>query len=227
MAQVLIATQRGFGSTTTLSVHQVSSLEEDYCMIKFKRLLVAAVASAASVIVVAGLSVSDIRGAEDKQCCDKESVKYSQEIWKELLNRDLVGPNMETDTPYKGQAPHGAILESITTQLDVGGNFLGFGGHNSKIVLKRNYGGEGVSIDAVSKDRAKFLKSITVMFKREKGYDPENNDWFWAKYKPDGSLATNPKGMPLAGRVMKGKDKGCIACHSAVKDNDYLYGKQK
>ena len=33
-------------------------------------------------------------------------------------------------------------------------------------------------------------------------------------------------GMQLAGRVMKGADKGCIACHSAVKDKDYLFGKQ-
>ena len=195
-------------------------------MIEFKKLLVATVAASAAVIVVAGLSISDTRSAEGKQCCDDASVKYAQDLWEILVKRDLVGPDMEADTPYKGQAPHGAILETIDTTVTVGSNFLGFGGHKSEVIVKRNYGGDGVSIDAVSKDRAKFLKAITVMFKREKGYDPENNDWFWVKYKPDGSLHTNPKGMKLAGRVMKGKDKGCIACHAAVKEKDYRFGKQ-
>jgi hypothetical protein len=56
-----------------------------------------------------------------------------------------------------------------------------------------------------------YLGAITVMYQRKEGYDPENNNWFWAKYKPDGSLDKNPKGMALAGRVAKGMPQGCIA----------------
>ena len=58
---------------------------------------------------------------------------------------------------------------------------------------------------------------------REAGYDDDNENWFWAKYLPDGSLDKNPKGMELAGRVAKGADMGCIACHSAAPGDDYLY----
>ncbi|KPP84625.1 MAG: hypothetical protein HLUCCO07_05865 [Rhodobacteraceae bacterium HLUCCO07] len=58
----------------------------------------------------------------------------------------------------------------------------------------------------------------TVMFRREAGYDPDNADWFWVKYLPDGSLDKNPSGTPLAGRVGKGMDEGCIACHAGVED---------
>ena len=44
------------------------------------------------------------------------------------------------------------------------------------------------------------------MFKREKGDDPEGKNGFRVKYKPDGQLFVNPKGMKFAGRrVAKGK----------------------
>ncbi len=187
-------------------------------MIEFRKLLGAGLAVAAAGTVATGLVVSDAHSA-DKPCCDDASIKYSQDLWAALERANLAGANAKADQPYAGQAPHGAILETITSEVTVGGR-------KGKVVVKRNYGGEGVSIDAVSKDRAKFLGAVTVMFKREAGYDKDNNDWFWAKYKPDGSLDKNPKGMQLAGRVMKGADKGCIACHSAVKDKDYLFGKQ-
>jgi hypothetical protein len=61
------------------------------------------------------------------------------------------------------------------------------------------------------------------MFKRETGYDADNQDWFWVKYKANGELHTNDKGMQLAGRVAKGKPKGCIACHTAAPGGDYIY----
>jgi hypothetical protein len=72
-------------------------------------------------------------------------------------------------------------------------------------------------------DPSKHLGAVTVMFKREDGYDADNQNWFWAKYLPDGSLDKNPKGMQLAGRVAKGADAGCIACHSTAEGDDYLF----
>lgn len=188
-------------------------------MIEFRTLLGAGAAFAAAGVVVAGLTVSTANSQMMKACCDDGAVKYSKDLWGALEKAGLAGKSAKADAPYKGQAPHGAVLETIHSEVSVGSQ-------KGKVVVKRNYGGEGVSIDAVSKDRGKFLKAVTVMFKRESGYDKDNGDWFWVKYKPDGSLHTNPKGMMLAGRVMKGADKGCIACHSAVKDKDYLFGKQ-
>ena len=53
------------------------------------------------------------------------------------------------------------------------------------------------------------------MAKREVGFDSENADWFWVKYKADGSLYQNEKNMKLAGKIAKGETKGCIACHTS------------
>ena len=111
--------------------------------------------------------------------------------------------------PYEGIAPHGMMLETFYTRATVGG-------HTGTLLVKRNYGPEGVTEDEVLREPGKHLGAITVMFKREAGYDADNQDWFWAKYLPDGSLDKNPKGMQLAGRVAKGKPKGCIACHSGA-----------
>jgi len=148
---------------------------------------------------------------------DKESVKYSQDLWSALANAGMVGANAKAVKPYKGKEPHGAILEKLEGKVTVNG-------HSGRVIVKRNYGPGGISIKDVSANRAKHLKAVTVMFQRESGYDKDNKNWFWVKYKANGKLHTNPKGMMLAGRVAKGMDKGCIACHSAAGGGDYIFG---
>ncbi|MDH3580613.1 MAG: cytochrome P460 family protein [Hyphomicrobiales bacterium] len=150
---------------------------------------------------------------------DSASVIYAQELWTALSAANLVGPTAKRSKLYKGQAPHGAVLETLTAKVSVGNR-------SDKVIVKRNYGPEGVTVKKVRSSRKKHLGAVTVMYKREAGYDPENKNWFWAKYKPDGTLHTNPKGAALAGRVAKGTDQGCIACHKAVADKDYIFGKQ-
>ena len=75
-----------------------------------------------------------------------------------------------------------------------------------------------LSREQVLSDPEQYPESITVMYRREQGYDPANQNWFWGKYNPDGSLQTTPEGMPLAGRAA-----GCINCHSAAEGGDYVY----
>lgn len=145
----------------------------------------------------------------------KADIQYAEALWKEMSKHNFVGQNALMSTPYKGQHPHGAVLDTFDTVMSVRGD-------KGELIVKRNYGGEGVSESAVANDPEAFLKSVTVMFRRD-GYDPENGNWFWAKYKPDGELDTNPKGMELAGRVAKGADKGCIACHQAAPGGDYVF----
>ena len=144
-----------------------------------------------------------------------EDVEYSKVLWQALDDFNFAGSNATTTVPYDGQHPHGAVLETLGGTIKVGDNV-------GSVIVKRNYGGEGVSKAAVANDRAKYLKAVTVMFKRD-GYDPDNADWFWVKYLPDGSLDKNPAGMQLAGRVAKGMDKGCIACHQAAPGGDYVF----
>jgi hypothetical protein len=145
-----------------------------------------------------------------------DSVAYAGDLWAAMNDANLAGSDAIYSNPYKGQHPHGAVLDTIEGKLEVGG-------HSGKIIVKRNYGGEGVSNAAVANDRAGYLKAVTVMYKREAGYDSDNRDWFWAKYLPDGTLDKNPAGMQLAGRVAKGKPKGCIACHKGAPGGDMLF----
>jgi len=151
---------------------------------------------------------------------DPDSVAYSQKLWQAMEAGNLVGSNAIISKPYKGTHPHGAVLDTIegTTRVD---------GHTGRVIIKRNYGGEGVTIPKVANNPGVHLKAVTVMFKRESGYDSDNRDWFWVKYKPDGSLHVNPKGMQLAGRVAKGKPKGCIACHQAAPGGDYTFNNNR
>ncbi|MGB1257375.1 MAG: cytochrome P460 family protein, partial [Thiolinea sp.] len=96
-------------------------------------------------------------------------------------------------------------------------------GHSGQLIVKRNHGGkDGLTVKEVFDEPDKYLAAVTIMFKRETGYDADNQDWFWAKYNAEGELDKNPKGMLLAGRVAKGGNQGCIACHTALGGKDMI-----
>ncbi len=140
--------------------------------------------------------------------------EYAALIWQAMGALNLVGDDMIRAFPYEGIEPHGMMLETFYTATTIDG-------HTGDLVVKRNFGPEGVSADEVLADPGKHLGAVTVMFRREVGYDEDNQNWFWVKYLPDGSLDKNAGGMALAGRVAKGADVGCIACHSGAED--YLF----
>jgi len=54
------------------------------------------------------------------------------------------------------------------------------------------------------------LTNLTVM-KRVEGYDPENGDWFWARYTKDGELTHS------------GKVSMCFDCHFDADDDDFVF----
>ncbi len=56
------------------------------------------------------------------------------------------------------------------------------------------------------------------MFKREKGYDPDNQDWLYTKFGPDGIPQKNKKGISMTGRAGK-----CIGCHMSAPGDDYIF----
>lgn len=149
----------------------------------------------------------------------KQDVADADKLWAALKRAKLVGPKAKKATPYKGQPPHGAVLEMLSANITVGGR-------TGLAIVKRNYGGPGVSNQSVGSNRNKYLKAVTVMYKREAGYDDDNKNWFWAKYTPKGGLHTKAaKGMKiaLAGRVAKGKPEGCISCHMGAPGGDYVF----
>jgi hypothetical protein len=144
------------------------------------------------------------------------NVDYAETLWAALKVARLVGKDAYRSVPYEGTEPHGVILATIEGTIEVDG-------HAGTVIVKNNFGGEGVTKDQVANDPDKWLRAVTVMFQREAGYDPDNQNWFWAKYLPDGTLDKNPKGMELAGRVATGADVGCIACNSGATGGDYLF----
>ncbi len=157
--------------------------------------------------------------AQDAPFGTDSDAEYAAMLWAAMEDMNLAGDGMIRSFPYEGVAPHGMMLETFYTKATING-------HSGELIVKRNFGPEGVSVDEVLADPDKFLGAVTVMFRREEGYDADNANWFWVKYLPDGTLDKNPKGMRLAGRVAKGAEMGCIACHSGAGDyvftSDYL-----
>jgi len=99
---------------------------------------------------------------------------------------------------YPGKSPHGAYLKLYANDIAIEAAKTGKDMPYGAILVKENYG----------KDK-KTLMALTPMYKVE-GYDPDNGDWFWVKYGPDGEAAK------------AGKVEGCINCHRAAEDYRFV-----
>ncbi len=165
-----------------------------------------------AAIILSSFLFSNVAIA-DQPFGGKADVEFAKELWSVLIKEKLVGSKRINVQPFEGNEPHGAIQQATATTVTVGGR-------TARVLVKANHGGKDISIQDVYANPNKYLGAYTVMFKREKGYDAENKNWFWAKYTPKGALAKNPKGAMIAGRFMKGKSQGCIACHKGAGGED-------
>jgi len=104
---------------------------------------------------------------------------------------------------YPGKSPHGDYLKLYANDIAIQAAKKGKPMPEGAILVKENYG----------KDK-ETLMAITPMYK-VKGYNPDDGNWFWAKYKKDGSVDAS------------GKVEGCIKCHRQVKTNDYIFSEPK
>ena len=154
--------------------------------------------------------------AQDAPFGSDEDAAYAAEIWEAMEALRLAGSLEVTAFPYEGTDPHGYWLETFYTEATIEG-------HTGDLIIKRNYGPEGVELADVMADPAGHLGAITIMFRRAEDYDPETGNWFYVKYLPDGTLDQNPAGLRLAGLVGKGADAGCIACHQGADGEDFLF----
>lgn len=141
---------------------------------------------------------------------------YAASIWAAMGAQNLTGHNQIHVAPYEGTDPHGMMLETFFSSATIDG-------HTGDLIVKRNYGPVGVSAEEVMSNPEGHLGAVTVMFRREAGYDADNQNWFWAKFLPDGTLDKNPAGMMLAGMVARGADVGCISCHVHAGGDDYVF----
>lgn len=141
----------------------------------------------------------------------QEDQDYAGQLWQSMQERNLTGDDAIKVFPYPGTDPHGSMLETFYTDATVDG-------HTGTLVVKRNYGPEGVTVDQVLGSPGDHLGAVTIMFRRAGDYAPESGNWFWAKYLPDGSLDKTPDGTPIAGKA-----RGCISCHASAAGDDYLF----
>lgn len=104
---------------------------------------------------------------------------------------------------YEGKPPHGAFLQVFVNDVALKAAKSGGVMPDGAIIVKENIGKDG-----------KTVMAITPMYK-VKGYNPSGGDWFWAKYKANGAIDK------------EGKVGGCINCHEAVKDTNWIFNKAK
>lgn len=160
------------------------------------------IASALSLAATAAMA-QDFGGQEDQD--------YAGQLWEYMQDRNLAGDDAVQAFPYPGSDPHGMMLETFYTDATVDD-------HTGTLVIKRNYGPEGVTVDQVLGQPGDHLAAITIMFRREQGYAPDSGNWFWAKYLADGSLDQTPDGTPIAGTA-----QGCIGCHASAEGDDFVF----
>ena len=99
---------------------------------------------------------------------------------------------------YQGADPHGMLLTTYLNPaalevVKAGGSSMPDGA----ILVKENFTPEGV------------LAATTIMYKKA-GYNPDHNDWFWAKVLADDTVEK------------EGQVEGCQTCHGAATDTDYV-----
>lgn len=145
---------------------------------------------------------------------DKRKVAYgtasdialAKSLWQALVANGLVGPDRIQIMPYVGEKPHGLIQQVYSRNIRVGDR-------TARVVVKVNHRAKKLTPLKAYNAPNKHLTGYTVMFANKPGYDPENLDWFWVAYTPSGNIAKGPGGVPIAGRVGKRSDVGCIGCH--------------
>jgi hypothetical protein len=142
--------------------------------------------------------------------CAKKIEPILPPLTKAEISGDRLWKRITVDTDYDiyaswpgmkgmrpGQSPHGKFHEvyinaTLATALPIASKTA----PNGSIIVKENFTAD------------KKLSNVTVMAKVS-GYNPEDGDWFWAKYDPEGKV------------IVEGEVETCYQCHEGVKDNDY------
>ncbi len=103
--------------------------------------------------------------------------------------------------PVPAKNPHGGYMKLFVNEIAL------------KAAQRSEAGpmpeGATLVMEDYARDRESLL-AITVMHKVS-GFAPEQGDWFWASYSPDGKVKE------------AGKAQSCIDCHRSKKFNDWIF----
>jgi hypothetical protein len=153
------------------------------------------------ILAFAGVSAAIHKGS-DSTSGKSGLLTIGANMWRHITKNE---PYKEWDLwpgtkkMYKGTQPHGAYLTTYVTR-----------GAKQAIEGKKGKFSQGAIIVKENYTPDKTLAAITVMYKAN-GYNSEAGDWFWAKYKPDGTIDA------------EGAVASCIRCHSRASDNDWVF----
>ncbi len=121
----------------------------------------------------------------------------AQSLWSQMSDYRSWSQFEGHEGIVRGQGPHGKFVRTFVNQI--GASSASNPAHGT-IIVKENF----------SKDDEAALDSTTVM-QRIAGYDPENNDWFWARYTPSGE------------QTHSGKVAFCSDCHFDASGDDLVF----
>lgn len=137
---------------------------------------------------------------------------FAANLWQSLTEARLVGPQSIQTRPHPGLPSHGTMVQVFDARLTVEGQ-------TAPVLILRNHDGPDIGSERVMQNPERYLQSIAVMFRRV-GFAPDDSDWFWVVYRPNGSPMASPDGRPLLGRP----EQGCIVCHRAAPGGDRVFG---
>lgn len=138
-----------------------------------------------------------------------DDLAAAESLWDAIQERASWGSFPGKEGFQEGASPHGAFVrffinDAYAADMDAAAD--------GSIIVKENF----------MEDNEESLAAITVMQKIA-GYEPDAGDWFWVKFNADGTVAANPAGVSLAGRIGLGGDAGCIPCHTGAGGDDYVF----
>lgn len=144
-----------------------------------------------------GLLVSSLAITACKSLGTPEDQSEAVSLWSDMSGYQSWGHFDGFEGIIPGKSPHGKFVRTFMNEVGMRDQSQpGYG----TIIVKENF----------SKDDADSLQGITVM-QRIEGYDPENEDWFWARYTPSGE------------QTHSGKVPFCADCHFDAGDDDYIF----
>lgn len=118
-------------------------------------------------------------------------------LWREISDHQQWGQFEKHPGRNPGKRPHGTYVASYINDVaasDQANPPMG------SIILKESYSTE---------DQA--TPNNTTVMKRIEGYDPDNGDWFWARFDAGGALTHS------------GKVGMCADCHFDAGSDDFVF----
>lgn len=152
--------------------------------------------------------------ADDPWYGKPNDVVLGKALWTALSAMRMIGPDRINVYPFSTVRTPNKIRQVWAGSVKVEG-------HTGRAVVRANHTKAGATLEKVYSRPNSYLASYTVMFKAKPGYDPRNDDWFWVKYNPSGTIDRDNNGVAIAGRVDSVSGFGCAGCHRQLGGKDY------